>query len=383
MDFRLTEEQELLIKTVRSLMEEQCDEATMSRLDDQGEFPWHVIRACADLDLLGLSIPEAYGGTDADVLTQALVIEEMAKYSTAASFAFMIAVMFGGAIISKYGSEQQKQELLPLMLKGECLVALGLTEPGAGSDAAAVATTAVRDGDEFVINGTKTFCTLAGLAKYILCICITDKDVVPYKGMSIILVPTDAAGIRMAPLKKVGMHSIPTFEVYLDNVRVPAANLLGELNRGWSQLVGILDKERLLASAAAVGMAEAAFSDAATYANQRVQFKQPVANFQAIQHKIADMRMAIDACRLLAYRCAWMLDSNQPIRHEAAIAKTAATEACFKVADEAMQIMGGVGYMMASRVQRIWRDGRLMRIAAGTNEVQRNIIGQTVLAAYK
>ncbi len=383
MDFRLTEEQELLIKTVRSLMEEQCDEATMSRLDDQGEFPWHVIRACADLDLLGLSIPEAYGGTDADVLTQALVIEEMAKYSTAASFAFMIAVMFGGAIISKYGSEQQKQELLPLMLKGECLVALGLTEPGAGSDAAAVATTAVRDGDEFVINGTKTFCTLAGLAKYILCICITDKDVVPYKGMSIILVPTDAAGIRMAPLKKVGMHSIPTFEVYLDNVRVPTANLLGELNRGWSQLVGILDKERLLASAAAVGMAEAAFSDAATYANQRVQFKQPVANFQAIQHKIADMRMAIDACRLLAYRCAWMLDSNQPIRHEAAIAKTAATEACFKVADEAMQIMGGVGYMMASRVQRIWRDGRLMRIAAGTNEVQRNIIGQTVLAAYK
>lgn len=383
MDFQISEEQQLLINAVQKMIEEQFDDAAVAKFDKEERFPFEFLNACAQLDLLGMSVPEEYGGTEADNLTQALVLEEIASASGAMAFVFLLSVMFAGSILSKYGSNQQKEEILPDILNGDCLFALGLTEPGAGSDASAVRTTAVLEGDKFIINGVKTFCTIAEQARYIIGVCITDPDKPAYQGMSIILIPTKANGVRMSKIEKVGMRSIPSYEVYLNNVEVPAVNLLGQLNQGWKQLMGILDMERLLASAVAVGMAEAAFKEAADYANQRVQFGQPIGKFQAIQHKIADMRILIDTSRLVIHKTCWMLDNKESIRYQSAMAKTLATEAAFTVADDAMQIMGGMGYSMASKVQRIWRDVRLLRIAAGTNEIQRNIIGQQVLAEYR
>lgn len=383
MDFRMTEEQTILIDSVRQFIEERFDDTTIEKYDKLGEFPREIMQALAELDLMGLSIPEEYGGSNTDYLTQGLVVEELSKLSGALSFVYIIAVIFGGSAINRFGSQEQKKSILPRIASGECMLALGLTEPGAGSDAGAVQTTAVLDRNKFIINGTKTFCTVAEQSDYIIAGCITNPDVPVYKGLSTILVPPNTKGVSLSKLDKVGMKYVPTYEVYFKNVEVPSENLLGEFNKGWEQLMQMLDMARVMAGLAGTGMAEAAFEDAAVYANQRVQFNQPIAKFQAIQHKFADMRMTIDAARLMNYKSLWMLDNRIPLRYESAAAKAYATEISFKVIDDAMQIMGGIGYCMASRVQRLWRDSRLLRIVEGTSEIQRNIIGQVVLSKYR
>lgn len=381
MDFKLTEEQELLLNSLTELLQREAPESLIAELDEKHEFPWKPWQALADNGFLGLGIGEAYGGTPADVLTQTLVAETLGKY------AFPLGVIYGLGVITirdieQFGSEEQKQRVLGGICRGDPPVALGISEPQAGSDAAGLKTRAVLEGDEWVINGQKIYCTISNIAKYILLMTRDPQIENPYKGMSMFLLPTDAPGVRINPLPKVGWWSVPTCEVFIDNVRLPKDALVGQLNNGWMQLMANFEIERIVLSAACIGAAEAAFEDAAVYANQRVQFGQPIGRFQMIQEKITDMAIKIENMKNYCYKVAWMMDNGMPVRHEHAMAKLYITRASFEVIDDAMQIMGGLGYMMAHRVQRLWRDVRVMRIGGGTDEIMYNIAGPQLLKKY-
>lgn len=381
MDFKLTEEQELLLNSLTELLQREAPESLIAELDEKHEFPWKPWQALADNGFLGLGIGEAYGGTPADVLTQTLVAETLGKY------AFPLGVIYGLGVITirdieQFGSEEQKQRVLGGICRGDPPVALGISEPQAGSDAAGLKTRAVLEGDEWVINGQKIYCTISNIAKYILLMTRDPQTENPYKGMSMFLLPTDAPGVRINPLPKVGWWSVPTCEVFIDNVRLPKDALVGQLNNGWMQLMANFEIERIVLSAACIGAAEAAFEDAAVYANQRVQFGQPIGRFQMIQEKITDMAIKIENMKNYCYKVAWMMDNGVPVRHEHAMAKLYITRASFEVIDDAMQIMGGLGYMMAHRVQRLWRDVRVMRIGGGTDEIMYNIAGPQLLKKY-
>jgi len=383
MDFRLTEEQELLMSSVKELLEREAPESYIAELDEKHEFPWKPWKALADNGFLSLGIDEKYGGTPADVMTQCLVAEVLGKY------AFPVGVIYGLGVITirdieQFASDEQKTRVLGGIMKGDPPVALGISEPQAGSDAAGLKTSDVLEGDEeWAINGQKIYCTLSNVAKYILLMTRDSKAENPYKGMSMFLLPTDTKGVRINPLPKVGWWSVPTCEVFLDDVRLPKSALVGTLNNGWMQLMANFEIERLVLSASCVGAAEAAYEDAATYANQRVQFGQPIGSFQLIQKKLVDMAVKIENMRNYYYKIAWMMDNKMPVRHEHAMAKLYITQASFEVIDDAMQILGGMGYMMAHRVQRLWRDVRVMRIGGGTDEIMYNIAGPQLLKKFK
>lgn len=383
MDFKFTEEQELLMQSLTELLEREAPESLIAELDEKHEFPWKPWKALAENGYLGLGIPEKYGGTPADVLTQCLVAEVLGKY------AFPLGVIYGLGVITirdieQFGSEEQKSTVLGGICRGDPPVALGISEPQAGSDAAGLKTRAVLEGDEeWVINGQKIYCTISNVAKYILLMTRDPQIENPYKGMSMFLLPTNTPGVRINPLPKVGWWSVPTCEVFLDDVRLPKHALVGQLNNGWMQLMANFEIERIVLSASCIGAAEAAFEDAATYANQRVQFGQPIGNFQMIQKMITDMAIKIENMKNYCYKVAWMMDNGMPVRHEHAMAKLYITQSSFEVIDDAMQIMGGLGYMMAHRIQRLWRDVRVMRIGGGTDQIMYNIAGPQLLKKFK
>jgi crotonobetainyl-CoA dehydrogenase len=378
MDFSLTEEQELLLHSLGELLQREVPDSLMAELDEKKEFPFKPWQALADNGILGLGIPEKYGGTPADIQTMTLVCETMGRY------AFPLAIIYSLGIITirdivQFGSEAIKEEVLGGFVRGDPPVALGITEPQAGSDAAALKTSAEFDGDEVIFNGQKMYCTLAKIARHILLMTRDGQGENPYRSISMWLVPTDAPGLRYSALSKVGWWTVPTYQVFIDQVRVPRRNLVGELNNGWPQLMANFEIERLALAAASVGAAEAAFEDAAAYANQRSQFGQPIGSFQAVQHKITDMAVKIENMRNYIYKIAWMMDCNMPVRHEHAMCKLYVAQASFEVCDDAMQLLGGLGYMVESRVQRLWRDIRLMRIGGGTDEIMYNIAGPQLL----
>lgn len=382
MDFKFTEEQELLMSSLKELLEREAPESLIAEMDEKHEFLWKPWKALADGGYLGLGIEEKYGGTPADVMTQCLVAEVMGKY------AFPLSITYGLGVITirdidQFGSEEQKAQVLGGIVHGDPPVALGISEPQAGSDAAGLKTRAVLEGDRWIINGQKIYCTLSNIAKYILLMTRDPEADNPYKGMSMFLLPTDTKGVRINQLPKVGWWSVPTCEVFIDDVELPKDALVGQLNNGWMQLMANFEIERIVLSASCVGAAEAAFEDAATYANQRVQFGKPIGTFQMIQEKITDMAIKIDNMRHYYYKIAWMMDNNIPVRYEHAMAKLYITQSAFEVIDDAMQIMGGMGYMMAHRVQRLWRDIRVMRIGAGTDQIMYNIAGPQLLKKFK
>lgn len=382
MDFRLTEEQELLIKSLTELLQREVPESLTSEIDEKHEFPYKPWQALADNGILGLGIPEEYGGTPTDVQTLTLVCETLGKY------AFPLGVAYGLGVITildimQFGSEEIKKEVLGGFVKGELPVALGISEPQAGSDAAGLATTATYDGDKVILNGQKIYCTLSKLAKYILLMTRDPQGESPYKSMSMWLLPTDTPGVRFNNLPKLGWYSIPTYEVFIDHAVIDRKNLVGKENAGWPQLMANFEIERLALTAVCVGAAQAGFEDAATYANQRVQFGAPVGNNQAIQHKLTDMAITIENMHNYCMKVAWMMDNKIPVRYEHAMCKLYGTQGSFQVLDDAMQIMGGLGYMKAHRVERLWRDVRVMRIGGGTDEIMYNIAGPQILKKYR
>jgi alkylation response protein AidB-like acyl-CoA dehydrogenase len=331
-----------------------------------------------DLGFLGVYFPEEYGGQGGDYFMSLMRGEAMA-HSNNGGLAMGIAVHTDMATppILKFGSEYLKQTYLVPSLKGEMISSLGITEPGAGSDVAGIRTRAVRDGDEYVINGSKTFITNGARADYIVLVTRTDHDA-GYDGFSLFVVPKDTPGFHVSrKLEKLGMHSSDTAELTFDDVRVPVENLVGEEGKGFYHIMWELQGERLIGAAGCVAGAQRVFDKTLSYAQERNAFGRPIGRFQAIRHKFAEMATKIEAARQMVYTTAWRVQNGEyPVR-EISMAKLYASRIGFEVCDECVQIHGGYGYMKEYGVERAWRDMRLNRIGAGTDEIMLEVIGRS------
>ncbi|HNS04207.1 MAG TPA: acyl-CoA dehydrogenase family protein [Anaerolineae bacterium] len=380
MDFRLTDEQEGVRRLVRDVVEKEV-KPLAAHTDETGEFPWGPLRTMAGLGLLGLNIPEPYGGAGADHVSAAILVEEIGR--GCGSTGLIVAAHLGLACgpLNKFGSEAQKQRFLVPLARGEAIGCLGLTEPGAGSDlAGGVRTFAEKQGDAWVINGSKMWLTNGAEAKTAILLCRTDRAG-GSRSLSQIIVPTDTPGLSFGkPEKKMGLNGSHTYAVSIENVTVPLENVLGREGYGLHQTLEALDGGRVAIGALSVGLAQAAYEAAVAYAKERKTFGKAIAEHQAIQEKIANMATTIEAARWLVYRAAWLRDQGQPFTLIAAQAKLFATEIAEKVCFDAIQIHGGYGYSREYPVERIYRDNRLMAIGEGTSEIQRMVIARAVLA---
>ena len=372
MNFDLSEEHRMLQEIVRAFVAKEV--APRARhVDESSEFPGDTLRAMSKLGLLGLNVPEAYGGCGADYLSVALMLTEIGK--GCGSTGLIVAAHLGLACgpIALFGTEAQKQRWLVPLAQGKMLGCLGLTEPGAGSDLRGIRTIAVRDGESWMIDGSKMWLTNGAEAGVMILLVRTGDT------FSHLLVPTDTPGVSFGPPeKKMGLHGSHTYAVSLEDVCVPADNLLGIEGRGLAQTLQVLDGGRIGIASLSLGLAEAAFDAARAYAKTRQTFGQPLIEHQAIAFMFADMAAEIEAARWLIYRAAWLRDEGRPHTKEASIAKLVATEMAERVTRNAIQIHGGYGYSAEYLVERIYRDARLMSIGEGTSEMQRMVIARAI-----
>ena len=380
MNFDLTDEQRMWQKSVHDFVSKEV-RPKAHEVDVKSEFNWDATRKMGPLGLLGLNVPEQYGGSGVDAVSAAIAIEELGWACGSTALAIAAHNGLGISPIVLFASEELKQKWLPLVASGKGkLGSLALTEPNTGSDLQGVKTRAIKDGDTWLINGAKMWTTNASIAEYI----ITLVQTAPGGGsrsLSMILVPTDTPGLTIGPAeKKMGLHGSPTHAVTYENVRVPLSNLIGEEGRGLQQTLITLDGGRISIGAISVGLAQAAFEHALNYAKERQAFGQPIASFEAIQWMLADAATEIEAARMMVYRAAWLKQEDRPYTKEAAMGKMFATEMAERVCRNAIQIHGGYGYSSEYPVERIYRDARLMTIGEGTSEVQRMVIARNLLA---
>lgn len=376
MEFRFTEEQELFRDFVRKFMKKEVTREYVRKYDTEKKIPLDVYRKMADLGWLGIPFPEEYGGSGGDAILKCILLEEASKAMTALAGAYSRSVTYGGESIYAYGSEEQKKKYLPALCKGEMLFAMALTEPNAGSDAASIITSAVPDGNDFIINGQKMFSTGANVADRILTVVKTDKKADAYKSISIFLIDRRSKGLEVRLLDMIGQWSANTTMITFDNVRVSGKDLCGPLNEGWKNLLVSLELERYSLAAAALGTAEAAFDDALQYAKEREQFGRKIGKFQAIRHMLADMEMDLKACHLLTYKAAWQVANGIYDPIDASVAKLFTSEALMRVVNKGMEILGGYSMTMEYDMQRYYRDLKMFEIGGGTSEIQRNIIAK-------
>lgn len=380
MDFDLNEEQRMWQKAVHDFVAAEV-RPFAREADETGEFNWKAVRKMGPLGLLGLNIPEEFGGPGIDAVSAAIAIEELGWGCGSMALAIAAHNGLGTTPIALYGSEEQKNKWLPLVSSGQNkLGSLALTEPGAGSDLqGGVSTKAVKDGEEWVINGTKMWCTNASIAEYIITLVRTDPEG-GSRSLSMIIVPTNTPGLTIGPAeKKMGLHGSPTHAVTYDNVRVPLDALLGEEGKGLQQTLSTLDGGRIGIGAISVGLAQAAFEYATNYAREREAFGGPIADLQAIQWMLAEMATNIEVARTMLYKAAWLKEQKRPYTMESAMAKMFATEMAEKVCRDAIQVHGGYGYSREYPVERLYRDARLMTIGEGTSEIHRLVIARHVL----
>jgi len=379
MDLEFSAEQEMIRKMVRDFAQKEVAPIA-AEIDEQGVVPFENIRKMASLGLLGLIIPEEYDGGGADMISYVIAIEELSK--ACASTAIVVAVQNSlvAAGIERFGTEEQKNAYLPPLARGEKIGAFALTEPSAGCDASALLTTAVRDGDEYVINGRKHFITNGGFADLIVLFAMTDKSQ-GHRGITAFLVDKGTPGFSPGKEEhKMGICGTNTSELIFDAVRIPATNRLGEEGQGFRIAMTVLDGGRIGVAAQAVGIAQAAYEAALEYSKQRAQFGKPICEFQAIQWMLADMATRIEAARLLVYKAALAKQSGTRFSQEAAMAKVYASETATWVADRAIQIHGGYGYMKENPVERHYRDAKITELYEGTSEVQRMVIARSILS---
>jgi alkylation response protein AidB-like acyl-CoA dehydrogenase len=379
MDFKFTEEQEAFRQTIRKFIERETSRELDRQLEEEGRFPFELADKMAETGLLGLPFPEEYGGVGGTVMDFVIAAEELAYGSEAACGLFLGPVFFAGEQIYLNGNEEQKKEYLPQIAKGKLRGAFALTEPDAGSDASAITTSAVPDGDDYLINGQKTMISGADIADLIMTCTKTDKDCRRYEGITIFIVPGKAEGLTVRKMKKLGNNILSTCELFFDNVRVPKKNILGGpegLNQGWMHMITNLDVERIMIAALYTAIAQRAYDDALAYAKERKQFGKPISQYQMIQQLLADMLVEIRASRLLTYHAAWLKEQGEFCSTDASIAKIHATEAAKKVTIDGMQVLGGYGYMMEYDMQRYVRNALLGTIGGGTNQIQRLIIAK-------
>ncbi|NJN14946.1 MAG: acyl-CoA dehydrogenase [Oscillochloris sp.] len=378
MHFELSEEQELIRRSVREFAEKEI--APQARhVDETGAFPADTFRAMGRLGLMGLPFPEVYGGADADTISTALAIEEVSRACGSTGLAYAAHLGLGSAPIAMFGSEEQKQRFLAPAARGEYLAAFGLTEPHAGSDAGATRTSAVLEGNEWVINGQKMWITNAPMAGHLIVTAMTDKDK-GKKGISALIVPAGIPGLSFGKHEaKMGLRGSVSTAVMLEDVRVPKENLLGERGKGFIQFLKVLDGGRIGIGAMSVGLAQGAYEVAVQYAREREAFGKPIGGHQSVANMIADMAVAIETARLMVLKAAWLKDQGRPFTQEAAIAKLYASETSEKVCRDAIQVLGGYGYSAEFPVERMYRDTRLLTIGEGTSEILRAVIAHGVL----
>ncbi|MBP1464663.1 acyl-CoA dehydrogenase [Candidatus Chloroploca sp. M-50] len=378
MHFALTDEQELIRRTMREFAEKEI--APRARqVDETGEFPHATFAAMARTGLMGLPFPETYGGAGADTVSTAIAIEEVARVCGSTALAYAAHMGLGSAPIYMFGTEEQKQQFLVPAARGDYLGAFGLTEPHAGSDAGATRTTAVLAGNEWVINGQKMWITNAPLAGHLIVTAVTDPDR-GKNGISSILVPRGTPGLSFGKHEpKMGLRGSVSTAVMLEDVRVPKENLLGTRGRGFVQFLQVLDGGRIGIGAMAVGLAQGAFEAAIRYARERETFGKPIGAHQSVANLIADMEVGLQTARLAIYHAAWLKDQDRPFSREAAVGKLYASEVSERVCRDAIQVFGGYGYSQEFPVERMYRDTRLLTIGEGTSEILRGVIAQSVL----
>ncbi|MBC7106215.1 MAG: acyl-CoA dehydrogenase [Firmicutes bacterium] len=378
MDFRLTEEQELLRKTVRDFAEKEVGPTAAER-DEEERFDIEIFYKMGELGLTGIPFPEEYGGTGMGNVAYAIAVEELSRVCASTGVTLSAHVSLGAWPVYAFGSEEQKRKFLVPMAEGKKLGALGLTEPHAGTDAAAISTSARPDGDSYVLNGTKIFITNAYYADTYIIFATTDKAK-KHKGICAFIVEKGTPGFSFGKKeKKLGIRSSPTYELIFENCRLPKENLLGAEGQGFRIAMETLDGGRIGIAAQAVGIAQGAFEQALNYARQREQFGQPIAKFQGIQWMLADMATRIEAARLLTYQAAYLKDAGLPYIKESSMAKLFAAETAMDVTVKAVQIHGGYGYTREYPVERMMRDAKITEIYEGTSEVQRIIIANQLL----
>jgi len=378
MDYFLSEEQIMLKELVRQIAEEKVL-PVRAELDEKEEFPRDIMKILADADLFGLFVPEEYGGLGKGCLELCIAVEELSRVCLGISTTYA-ANALGTYPIILFGNEEQKKKYLRDIASGKKLVAFGLTEPNAGSDAGGIQTSAKLDGAEYVINGTKQWITNGGEADIYTIIAMTDRTK-GARGASAFIVEKGTPGFSFGKKeKKMGIRASVTRELIFDNCRIPKENILGREGMGFIVAMKTLDNSRVGVGAQGVGVAQGAFEEAVKFARQRVQFGHPIISFQAIQHMLADMATEIEAARSLVYSVARYIDSGaKDISKASAMAKLFATDMAMKVTINAVQVMGGSGYMREYPVEKMMRDAKILQIYEGTNQIQRNIIGQAII----
>jgi alkylation response protein AidB-like acyl-CoA dehydrogenase len=376
MHFALTEEQNLIRDMVREFAEKEV--APSARIRDEEE---HFDRELmfgrlAELGLTGIIFPEQYGGGGADYISYAIAVEELSRVCASTGVTLSAHISLGSNPIFLFGTEEQKQRFLKPMAQGEKLGAFGLTEPSAGSDAGGTRTTAVRDGNDWVINGTKIFITNAGEGDTYVVFARTDKDAEKHHGISAFIVEKGAPGFSFGKKeKKLGIRSSPTLELVFDSCRIPSENMLGDAGQGFKVAMKTLDGGRIGIASQALGIAQGALDASIAYAKERRQFDSPIARFQGVQFQLADMATQVEAARLLVYKAAYRASAGLPYSTDSAMAKLFASETAMKVATQAVQIFGGYGYTREFPVERMMRDAKITEIYEGTSEIQRLVIG--------
>ncbi|HIV75099.1 MAG TPA: acyl-CoA dehydrogenase family protein [Candidatus Pseudogracilibacillus intestinigallinarum] len=376
MNFEFTKEQEMIRQMVRDFANDVIAPRAIE-IDRDAKFPKDIFDQMGELGLLGLPIPEEYGGADADTISYALAVEEIGRVCGSTGLSYAAAVSLGASPINMFGTETQKKTYLQPLAEGRALASFGLTEPNAGSDAGGTKTTAVLEGDQYVINGEKCFITNASFAETLIVTAVTGKNEKGRNVISAFIVPTNTKGVTITSnYDKMGVRGSDTAEIVLEDVRIPKENLLGDKEAGFKQFLKTLDGGRISIGALGVGIAQAALDRALAYAKERTQFGKPISSFQAIQFKLANMAMEVELARNMVIKAAWLKDRGKAFSKEAAYAKLFATETAVRSADEAIQIHGGYGYMREYEVERLLRDAKLLVIGEGTSEVQRVVIAR-------
>jgi alkylation response protein AidB-like acyl-CoA dehydrogenase len=378
MNFELSDEHKQVRDVARQFAEAELGDR-IAPYDERHEFPHEIVKKLAPLGFLGVLVPEEYGGSGLDYVSYALIVEELNRGDASVGITMWAHNSLGANHINLFASPEQKRKYLPPLATGQVLGAWGLTEPGSGSDAAALRTRAERRGDEYVLNGSKAFITNASVGRTAVVMARTDPTR-GAKGISAFVLEKGMPGFSAGkPYRKLGLHASDTAELIFEDARVPAANMLGEPGQGFVQAMQVLEGGRIAMAAMAVGIAQAAVDQAAKYMKQRTAFGKTLAEFNGLQGMIADLATEVEVARLLMLRAAWLKDQGRPAMHAAAMAKVFASEVAMKAATKAVQIHGGAGYITEFPVERIFRDAKLTEIGEGTSEVQRMVIAREIL----
>lgn len=380
MEFKLNKEQEAIQKAAEEFAKGEFDKEIALEHEREHSFPAELWKKAAELGFIGLHFPEQYGGQEYGIFENALVVEAFCRQDSGIGVAISLSD-FSSEIILRFGTDAQKEKYLIPVAEGKALSSGGFTEPDHGSDITAMDTTALKEGDEYVINGVKTFITNGTIGDFVMALCQTDPDAKPaYRGQSVIIVEKETLGFSTSDVgEKMGIKMTSTGELSFNNVRVPVSNLVGQENRGFYQVLEFFDESRIEIAAQALGIAQGAFDRALAYTKERKQFGKKLAEFQVTQHKLADMATKIETARLIVYKAAWNFDQGKIDPKLTSMAKMFAARAAVEVADEAVQMLGGYGYMLEYEVERFYRDAKITEIYEGTREIQKNTIASSLL----